>query len=171
MTTAAIHTPASPACPALDRLTALGLSLPPAARPLGNYESWSIVGETFMTSGQFPWISGDMRYTGRLGAEVTVEQGYDACRLATLNAVAQLHDALGGDFSRLRRIYRVEGVLNVAEGCFDHPQALNGASDILVEMFGDRGRHTRMIWTNPVMPRDAFCLVYMYAQVAPEQAR
>ena len=120
-----------------------------------------------MTSGQLPWVAGKNLCVGRLGMEVSLEQGYAACKLATLNAIAQLHTALNGDFSRLVKIYRLEGVLNVAEGCFDHPQALNGASDTLLEWFGERGRHTRMIWTNPVMPRNAFCLVYLFAEIIP----
>lgn len=146
------------------RLQAAGLHLPRPAPALGNYVPWSIVGNTLMTSGQFPWIDGQLQYRGRLGRDLDLEQGYAACRLAALNAIAQLKDAVG-ELSRIRQIYRLEGVLNVAEDFYDHPKALDGASDILVEMFAERARHTRMIWTNPVMPMDGFCLVYLFAEI------
>ena len=146
------------------RLVELGLPLPAPAPALGNYVPWCIVGNTFMTSGQFPWIDGDLKFCGHLGRELDIEQGYAACRLAALNAIAQLKDAVG-ELSRVRRIFRLEGVLNVAEGFDGHPKALDGASDLLAEVFAERGLHTRMIWTNPVMPMDGFRLVYLFAEV------
>ena len=96
--------------------------------------------------------------------DLDLDQGYAACRLAALNAIAQLKDAVG-ELSRIRQIYRLEGVLNVAEDFHDHPKALDGASDLLVELFNERARHTRMIWSNPVMPMDGFCLVYLFAEI------
>lgn len=146
------------------RLAALGLTLPKPAPALGNYVPWCIVGNTFMTSGQFPWIDGELQYRGRLGRDLDLEQGYAACRLATLNAIAQLKDAIG-DLVHVRRIYRLEGVLNVAEDFHAHPKALDGASDLIASVFQTRGRHTRMIWTNPVMPMDGFCLIYLFAEL------
>ena len=150
-----------------QRLLNAGLTLPTPAPALGNYVAWTIVGNTLMTSGQFPWVDGKLYVKGRLGRDLTLEQGYAACRLAALNAVAQLQEALG-DLGRVKQIYRLEGVLNVAEDFHDHPKALDGASDLIADVFGDRGRHTRMIWTNPVMPMDGFCLVYLFAEI--EQA-
>lgn len=153
-----------------SRLADLGLQLPPIAEPLGHYVPWCIVGNTFMTSGQFPWIDGELQFRGRLGRELTPEQGYAACQLAALNAVAQLKAAVG-ELSRVRRIFRLEGVLNVAEDFYDHPKALDGASDLIAALFFERGRHTRMIWTNPVMPMDGFCLVYLFAELETELTR
>ncbi len=149
-----------------QRLLNAGLTLPIPAPALGNYVAWTIVGNTLMTSGQFPWIDGQLHYRGRLGRELTLEQGYAACRLAALNAIAQLQDALG-DLGRVKQIYRLEGVLNVAEDFHDHPKALDGASDLIAEVFAERGRHTRMIWANPVIPMDGFCLVYLFAEIEP----
>lgn len=154
----------------LARLNELNISLPSPASPLGNYEAWTTVGTLFVTSGQFPWIDGDLKYTGKLGVDITPQQGYEACQLAALNAVAQLQMAAGNDFSKLKRIYRMEGVLNVAEHYHEHPKALDGASDILIQLFGERGRHTRMIWTNTVMPMNSFCLIYIYAELYPEKS-
>jgi len=146
------------------RLAAMGLTLPSPAPALGNYVPWCIVERTFMTSGQFPWRDGQLLYRGRLGQELDIDQGYAACQLAALNAIAQLKQAVG-ELSRVRRIFRLEGVLNVAEGYTQHPRALDGASDLLAAVFGEQGRHTRMIWSNPVMPMDGFCLVYLFAHV------
>ncbi|OZI32670.1 hypothetical protein CEG14_17330 [Bordetella genomosp. 1] len=157
-----MNTPVSPE----TRLAALSLQLPPLAPPLGHYLPWTIVGDTFMTSGQFPWLGGDLQYRGRLGRELDHAQGYAACRLAALNAIAQLKDAVG-DLWRVRQIYRLEGVLNVVDGYTRHPEALDGASDLIAAVFAERGRHTRMIWTNPVMPLDSVCLVYLFAQIDP----
>ncbi|MBN0979480.1 RidA family protein [Pseudomonas hygromyciniae] len=147
-----------------SRMQAAGISLPVPAPALGNYVPWSIVGNTLMTSGQFPWIDGRLLYRGRLGRDLNLEQGYAACRLAALNAIAQLKDAVG-DLSRIRQVYRLEGVLNVAEDFHEHPKALDGASDVLVEIFAEQARHSRMIWTNPVIPMDGFCLVYLFAEI------
>nr|BFD42039.1 Atu1372/SO_1960 family protein [Pseudomonas sp. FFPRI_1] len=149
------------------RLQAAGLTLPTPAPALGNYVPWTIVGNTLMTSGQFPWIDGDLKYRGSLGRDLNLTQGYAACRLAALNAIAQLKDAVG-ELSRIRQIYRLEGVLNVAEDFYDHPKALDGASDLLVEIFAERARHTRMIWSNSVMPMNGFCLVYLFAEIEPQ---
>jgi enamine deaminase RidA (YjgF/YER057c/UK114 family) len=147
-----------------QRLESLGLTLPPVAGAVANYEPWALIESTLMTSGQLPWIDGDLKYKGKIGAELTAEQGYEACRLSALNAIAQLKDAVG-DLSRIQRVFRLEGTLNVDPNFTNHPQALNGASDLLLEVFGERGRHTRMIYTNPVMPLDCASLVVLYAQV------
>ena len=147
-----------------SRLVAAGLELPEVAAALGNYEPYSIVGSQLMTSGQFPYLQGKLKYQGQLGADHTVAEGYAACRLATLNAIAQLKQACG-ELSRIKQIYRLEGVLNVHQSCFEHPKALDGASDLLLEIFGEAGRHSRMIWTNPVMPLNSLCLVYLFAEL------
>jgi enamine deaminase RidA (YjgF/YER057c/UK114 family) len=148
----------------LQRLTSLGLSLPKAPGAVAAYVPWAITGNLLMTSGQLPWIDGDLLYKGKIGKDLTPDQGYDACQLATLNAIAQLADALG-DLRRVRRIVRLEGTLNVAPGFTTHPPVLNGASDLVFAVFGDAGRHTRMIYTNPEMPLDCACLVVLFAEI------
>ncbi|MBL8893356.1 MAG: RidA family protein [Rhizobiales bacterium] len=148
----------------LERLASLGLSLPQAPGAVAAYVPWAITGNLLMTSGQLPWVDGKLLYKGKIGRDLTPEQGYDACQLATLNAIAQLADALG-DLSRVRRVVRLEGTLNVASGFTTHPPVLNGASDLIFAVFGDVGRHTRMIYTNPEMPLDCACLIVLYAEV------
>lgn len=146
------------------RLANIGLSLPKAPGAVAAYVPWAITGNLLMTSGQLPWIDGQLLYKGKIGRDLTPEQGYDACQLSTLNAIAQLADALG-DLERVKRIVRLEGTLNVAPGFTAHPPVLNGASDLIFAVFAEAGRHTRMIYTNPEMPLDCACLVVIYAEV------
>jgi enamine deaminase RidA (YjgF/YER057c/UK114 family) len=146
------------------RLRELGLVLPKAAGAVANYVPWAIVGNMLYTSGQLPWIDGDLKFKGKIGHELTLEQGYEACRLATLNAISQLKAALG-DLERVQRIVRIEGVLNVAPGFTETPKVLNGASDLVNAVFRERGAHTRMIYTNPELPLDCACLVVFWVEI------
>jgi len=148
----------------LERLASLGLCLPKAPGAVAAYVPWAITGNLLMTSGQLPWVDGELLYKGKIGRDMTAEQGYDACQLATLNAIAQLADAVG-DLRRIRRIVRVEGTMNVAPGFTSHPQVLNGASDLIFAVFAEAGRHTRMIYTNPEMPLDCACLIVVFAEI------
>ncbi len=147
-----------------ERLRSLGLELPPAAGAVAAYEPWTIVNGILYMSGQLPWIAGDLLYKGKIGADLSAEDGYRACQLGALNAIAQLKSALG-TLERVKNIFRLEGVLNVAPNFTDTPKVLNGASHLLAEVFETRGRHTRMIYTNPEMPLDCACLIVLWAEV------
>lgn len=151
------------------RLEALGLTLPKAPEAVANYVPWVISGNMLYTSGQLPWIDGNLVYKGKIGTDLSSEQGYEACQLSTLNAISQLKSALG-ELSRVKRIVRLEGTLNVASGYTDHPKALNGASDLVVNVFGAIGAHTRMIYTNPEMPLDCASLVVLWAEIDASEA-
>jgi enamine deaminase RidA (YjgF/YER057c/UK114 family) len=146
-----------------ERIAALGLALPKAAGAVANYEPFVVTGSLVMTSGQLPWIDGVLLYKGKIGRELTPEQGYEACRLSALNGLAQLKAALG-ELSRVRRIVRIEGTLGVVDDFEGHPACLNGASDLINGVFGERGRHTRMIYANPAMPLGCACLVTLIAE-------
>lgn len=147
-----------------DRLEEMNIQLPPAPKPLGSYEPWVITGSLLMTSGQFSWLNGELAYLGRMGGELSADASYDACRLAALNAIAQLKSAVGS-LDRIARILRVEGTMQVAPSFQDHPVALNGASDLINNVFGERGRHSRMIYTNPEMPLNAPVLIVLMAEI------
>lgn len=147
------------------RLQELGLVLPPAPQPLGAYAPWVITGNLLMTSGQFPWRGGELAYTGRIGSTLNAAQSYDACRLATLSSLAQIKAALGS-LDRVAQVLRLEGTMQVGSCYRDHPVALNGASDLINDVFGPRGRHTRMIYTNPEMPLDAPVLLVFMVEIA-----
>jgi enamine deaminase RidA (YjgF/YER057c/UK114 family) len=144
----------------------LGLDLPSAAAAVANYVPWAITGNLVMTSGNLPWRDGKLVYVGRIGRELSAEDGYLSCQLSCLNAIAQIKDAVG-ELSKVKRILRLEGTMWVDESFKDHPKCLNGASDLINTAFEDRGRHTRMIYTNPVMPLDCTSLVVLYAEIEP----
>ena len=151
-----------------ELLLSLGLELPIAAGAVSNYEPVVQTGNLLLTSGQLPWINGDLKYAGQLGqgGERSDEDGYQACRLSALNAIAQLKNHLG-DLSKVKRIVRVEGVLNVhpLSRWTGQPKALDGASELINTIFGEKGRHSRMINSNSAMPLDCTSLIYIYAEV------
>ncbi|MCG9661266.1 RidA family protein [Vibrio mediterranei] len=151
-----------------ERLHLLKIELPKAPKAVSNYEPIVQTGNLIMTSGQLPWIEGRLMYEGQLGhgGELTDEQGYSSCRLSALNAIAQLKEHLG-DLNRVKRIVRIVGVLNVnpMSRWTEQPKVLDGASDIINDVFGERGRHSRMISSNSCMPLDCTSLIYLYAEV------
>jgi enamine deaminase RidA (YjgF/YER057c/UK114 family) len=147
-----------------QRIERMGLSLPEAAGAVANYVPWAISGNVVMTSGNLPWRDGKLAYVGRIGRELSGEDGYKSCQLSCLNAIAQIRQAVG-ELSRVKRIIRLEGTMWVDESYKEHPKCLNGASDLINEAFGDKGQHTRMIYTNPVMPLDCTTLVVLYAEI------
>jgi enamine deaminase RidA (YjgF/YER057c/UK114 family) len=147
-----------------ERLAAEGIVLPPPPKPVGAYKPWAVAGSLLITSGQFPWRDGRIAYFGRIGGNVSPADAYDACRLAAIAGVAQLKDAVGA-LSRIKQIVRVEGTMQVAPGFRDHPAALNGASDLVNRVFGEKAGHSRMIYTNPEMPLDAPVLLVLMAEI------
>jgi enamine deaminase RidA (YjgF/YER057c/UK114 family) len=148
-----------------QRLKDLGITLPPTPGAAGDYLPWIITGNLLMTSGQLPWIDGVLQFRGKIGAELTLEQGYQAFRLSALNAIAQLRSALG-TLDQVKQIVRLEGTFGCAPGFTEHPKVLNGASHIVNEVFGPRGRHTRMVQANPEMALDCATLVVLIAEIA-----
>jgi enamine deaminase RidA (YjgF/YER057c/UK114 family) len=149
-----------------QRLRDLGIELPPAPGVAGDYLPYIITGNLLMTSGQLPWINGELKFKGKIGAELSLEQGTQAFRLSALNAIAQVRKALDGNLDRVTRILRLEGTFGCAPGFTDHPKVLNGASHIVNEVFGPRGLHTRMVQANNEMPLDCATLVVLFAEIA-----
>jgi enamine deaminase RidA (YjgF/YER057c/UK114 family) len=147
-----------------ERLRHLGWILPPAPAAVAAYQPWVRTGPLVFTSGQLPWRDGVMAFVGRLGAELTVEQGYEAARLCALNALAQLKAATG-DLERVRRLVRVEGYVHCAPGFRGHPQVLNGASDLFNAVLLDRGAHARLAVGISDMPLDAAVQIMVTAEV------
>jgi enamine deaminase RidA (YjgF/YER057c/UK114 family) len=159
-------TPISPGT--IERgLAELGLTLPEAPPAVSHYDPFSIIGTMVYTSGQLPWApDGTLSYRGKIGRELSPEEGYAACRLSALFGLAQIVKAAGSP-DRIVRLVRVEGVLNVAPGFIETPGVLDGASDLLNAVLGERGRHSRAIATNPEMPLDCACLIYLWAEIMP----
>ncbi len=126
-----------------QRLAQLGIELPPPPQPVGNYIGAVRVGELVFLGGVSNRVRGVLTYQGKLGRDLTLEQGYDAARMCAINHLAILKDLLG-DLDRIDRIVKLVGHINCAPGFNRLPPVLNGASDLLVEVFGDRGRHARL---------------------------
>jgi len=127
------------------KLAAMGLSLPPIPTPAANYVPVVKTGNLLFVSGHGPAnvIDGKVTYIrGKLGRDMTVEQGYEAAKVVTLNMLQSLKSVIG-DLDKVRRIVKVLGFVNCTEDFPDQPKVINGASDLLVELFGDRGRHAR----------------------------
>ncbi len=125
-----------------DRLEALGLVLPPAPSPVGNYVPTVIEGGLLFLSGQGPRDADGKFRTGQVGAGVSVEQAREHARLAGLNLLAAMQATLG-DLGRVRQVVKLFGMVNAAPGFADHPAVINGCSDLFVDVFGDAGRHAR----------------------------
>jgi len=148
-----------------DKLTELGITLPKAPAAVAAYQPWIRTGNLIFTSGQLPFRDGEIAFTGKLGAEVSDEDGYQAARQAALNALAQIKSATG-DLDKVQKIVRIEGYIHCAEGYRGHPQVLNGASDLIAEIFGDRGQHTRLALGINEMPLNAAVQLAMTVEIA-----
>lgn len=124
------------------RLEALGIALPPAPRPVANYVPSLVVGPLLLISGQLSRTADGAVVAGRLGAGLSIAEGQAAARLAALNILAHAQAALGS-LDRIVQVCRLTGFVNATAEFVDHPKVINGASDLLVEVLGESGRHTR----------------------------
>ncbi len=125
-----------------DRLRTLGIALPPVSAPVANYVPYVIAGNLLFVSGQGP-KAGDGRWqTGKVGAEVTLEQAYEHARLAGIGVLAAARAALG-TLDRVAQVVKLVGFVNSIPTFKDHPKVINGCSDLMVKVFADAGRHAR----------------------------
>jgi enamine deaminase RidA (YjgF/YER057c/UK114 family) len=125
-----------------EHLTSLGIELPPAATPIASYVPVHVAGETAYVAGQIPLDGAAPTIVGAVGRDVSVEEAQGAARRCALQALAALRNALGS-LDRVAAIAKVEVFVAVAKGFVDVPAVANGASDVLVEVFGDAGKHAR----------------------------
>lgn len=137
------------------KLAELGVTVPATAAPLANYIGYNIVGKLVVVSGQIPLVDGKIAVTGKLGAGVTVEQGQQAARICFVNLLAQLKAATGGDLDRVQRVVRLGGFIAAGPDFTQHALVMNGASDMAVAVFGEKGRHARTTIGVPSLPGDA----------------
>ena len=125
------------------RLAELGIELPRASAPVANYVPFVITGNQVFVSGQVPVVDGEIRYRGRLGDGMSIDEGYQAARACGLCVIAQVKEACGGDLDRVVRCVKLGGFVASAPDFTDQPKVVNGASDLMVEAFGDKGNHAR----------------------------
>jgi enamine deaminase RidA (YjgF/YER057c/UK114 family) len=147
------------------RLKAQGHEIPPAPAAVGSYVPAIRTGNLVITSGQIPTVGKEVVFTGKVGHDVTEEEGQHAARLCALNAIAQIK-ALVGNLGHVARIVRVEGYVQSAPGFTRQPAVINGASDLLVAAFGEEGKHTRIAVGVSELPLNAAVELAVWAEVA-----
>ena len=125
-----------------DKLKELGLELPPTPRPAANYVGAVRSGNLLFVSGHGPTKDGKVTHTGKVGKDLGVEEGYEAARLVALNCLASAKSVIG-DLDHITRVVKILGMVNCTEDFGDQPKVINGASDLLVQLFGESGRHAR----------------------------
>jgi enamine deaminase RidA (YjgF/YER057c/UK114 family) len=123
-------------------LASLGIALPTPPAPAGSYVPVVITGSLAFVAGQIPVETGQVKFKGKVGKDVSIETGQQAARLCTINALAQLKAALGS-LDRIKRVVKVTGFVNCEPSFADQPKVVNGASDLLVQVFGEKGKHAR----------------------------
>ncbi|TDD81189.1 RidA family protein [Actinomadura rubrisoli] len=148
-----------------ERIGELGLELPEVVAPLASYVPTARTGSLVYTAGQVPLVKGELPITGKVGAEVTAEQAVEQARICALNAIAALKAEVG-ELSRVVRIVKVVGFVASAPDFDGQPKVINGASDLLGEVFGDAGRHARSAVGVAVLPRNAPVEVELIAEVS-----
>ncbi len=134
-----------------SRLTELGLNLPDAPAPAANYVPYVQTGNQLFVSGQIS-MGPDGFITGKVGVDLTVEQGADAAKACALSLLAQVRAACDGDLTRLKRVIKLTGFVNSPADFIDQPKVINGASDLMVEVLGDAGRHSRSAVSAAALP-------------------
>ncbi|HUZ65095.1 MAG TPA: RidA family protein [Acetobacteraceae bacterium] len=125
-----------------DRLKSLGIELPTAPPPIANFVTHAREGNLLFLSGQGPSEADGSMHTGKVGAGISVAEAYAHARLTGINLIAVMHDALG-DLLRVKRIVKLLGMVNATADFADHPAVINGCSDLLIDVFGEIGRHAR----------------------------
>jgi len=146
------------------RLTELGFKLPTAPAAVGAYAPATQVGNLVITSGQIPFVDGELVLPGKLGGELTEEDGVKAAQICALNALAQIK-ACVGSLDKVKRILRLEGYVHAAPGFRRHANVLNGASELLNHLYGENGKHTRIALGVNEMPLGAALQICLWAEV------
>ena len=147
-----------------ERLAELGIELPPAATPIASYVPVRIAGDNAFVSGHVPIDDGVLLSQGKLGADVTIEEGQEAARRCALQALSALRDVLGS-LDDVRGIVKLDVFVASAPGFTDQPTVAHGASDVLVEIFGDEGRHARVAVGVAELPLGASVEVAVIARI------
>ncbi len=126
-----------------EKLKTLRIVLPTPMKPVGNYVPWVKSGNMVYISGQGAVVEGKVQYPGKLGDTVSLDEGTQSARLTGINVLAQLREASDGDLSKVKRIVKLVGFVACTPEFTDQPKVINGASDLMAEVFGERGRHAR----------------------------
>ncbi|MFB9775419.1 RidA family protein [Brevibacterium otitidis] len=153
-----------------QQLEKLGVTLPEVAKPAGAYVPAVQSGEYVYTSGQLPFVDGEPQVTGRLGDGMSVEDGYEAAKIAAVNALAAIKSVIG-DLDDVEQVVKVVGFVNSAADFTDHPKVINGASEFLGEVFGARGKHARSAVGVAALPMGTPVEVEMIVKVRSSETK
>jgi enamine deaminase RidA (YjgF/YER057c/UK114 family) len=148
-----------------QRLAELGISVPTPAKPVANYVGWVRTGNLVFTAGQVPLKDGKIEYQGKVGKDYTTQEAAKAARICAVNVISQLKEACGGDLDRVKRIVKLVGFVNGVPEFTEHPEVVNGASDVMVEVFGDKGKHARSAVGSGSLPRNVAVEVEAVAEI------
>ena len=146
------------------KLQELGFKLPEAPKPAGSYGPVTRFGNLVVTSGQVSFVDGKLLYPGRVGDEVSEEEGYESAKICAVNALAQLK-ACVGDLDKIKRVVRVEGYVHSAPGFQGQAKVMNGVSDLINQLYSDREKHTRIAVGIHDMPLNAAVQISVWAEV------
>ena len=135
-----------------ENIKNLGLNIPDLPKALANYVPYKIIGKTIYISGQAPVKNGKLLYKGKVGSDISIEEGIEAAKLCVINIIAALKTGLEGDWDKLDSFVKLTGFVNCQDNFTDQPKIINGASDMLVEIFGDQGRHARVAVGSNALP-------------------
>ena len=135
-----------------ENIKNLGLNIPDLPKALANYVPYKIVDKTMYISGQAPVQNGELIYKGKVGSDITAEDGIEAAKLCVINIIAAVNTGLEGDWDKLDSFVKLTGYVNCQDNFTDQPKIINGASDMLVDIFGDQGRHTRVAVGSNALP-------------------
>lgn len=147
-----------------EKLAHLGIQLPVPPQPVASYVPHVLTGSLLFVSGQMPMQDGRLKCTGLLGKELVTEQGAECARQCALNAIAVMKSALG-ELSRVSRVVKVSGYVASVTDFLEHPKVVNGASELLNSVFGEKGKHARVAVGCPVLPLNAPVVVDVIVEV------
>jgi enamine deaminase RidA (YjgF/YER057c/UK114 family) len=148
------------------RLSELGIKLPEVTAPVANYVGYVKTGNLVFVSGQVPVKDGKFLFQGKLGAAISLEDGQGAAKQCAINIIAQLKAACDGDLDRVKRIVKLGGFVNSTPDFTDQPKVVNGASDLMDAVFGDKGKHARAAVSAASLPLGVAVEVDAIAEIA-----
>lgn len=147
-----------------EKLTEMGIEIPVAAKPVASYIPYRRTGNLIYISGQDCRVDGKLEYEGKVGDDVSEEEAYDAARITAINLLAILKDAVG-DLDKVVKIVNLHGFVNSADGFVRQPMVINGASDFLLEVFGEKGKHSRCALSANELPFNTPVEIEMIVEV------
>jgi enamine deaminase RidA (YjgF/YER057c/UK114 family) len=147
-----------------EKLKKIGLELPPAVQPVANYVTAVRTGNLVFLSGQGPLREDGTLITGKIGSDLTQDEGYEAARRVGLGLLASLKTEIG-DLDKVRRVVKLLGMVNCMPDFVDQPRVINGASDLLVDVFGDKGKHARSAVGMNALPMNIAVEIEMIVEV------